>query len=83
MADLLTDALPPVTLDEQIAEVAREIELRKRVYPGFVARMKMDQEEAERHLERMRAVHQTLMWFKRNELRKLAPQITPTETPNA
>lgn len=73
---------PRIPLDAQIAEVAREIEMRRRVYPAFIVRKSMTQEEADQHLANMRAVQQTLYWFKRNEeqLRKLAPQLMSQET---
>lgn len=54
------------TIDEQIAEVGREIGLRKNVYPGFVARGKLDQSEADEHMARMEAVLRTLKWVKAN-----------------
>lgn len=68
-----------IPLDEQLAEVAREIEMRRRVYPAQVARQKMSQPEADRQMEIMRAVQRSLLWFKRNEdqLRKLAPKLLP------
>jgi uncharacterized membrane protein len=47
-----------------------------------VAGKSMTQEEANGHLEAMRAVQQTLYWVKRNEdqLRKLAPQLMEDRT---
>lgn len=49
-----------VTIDHQIAEVGREIGLRRNVYPGFVARGKLTQAAASEHLARMEAVYETL-----------------------
>jgi len=49
-----------VNLDHQIAEVARELALRSRVYPGLVAKKKMHQSEADEHTRRMEAVLETL-----------------------
>ena len=49
-----------VSLNQQIEEVDREIELRRRVYPGQVASGKMRQSVANYHLERMLAVKETL-----------------------
>jgi len=49
-----------VPLKEQIAEVKREIALRKNVYRRRVANRDMTQEEADRHLRNMEAVQQTL-----------------------
>lgn len=57
---------PRITLDQQIAEVGREIGLRRQVYPGFIARGKLSKEEADGHLARMEAVYATLKWLKEN-----------------
>lgn len=48
-------------LAQQIAEVKRELALRERVYPGFVARQKMTQEAANEHMARMKAALHTLL----------------------
>jgi hypothetical protein len=48
------------SLNEQIAEVERELALRSRVYPGLVAKNKMRQSEADEHTRRMQAVLATL-----------------------
>jgi hypothetical protein len=48
------------TLEEQIAEVQREIVLRKSVYPKLVARGKLTQAEASRQLQLMVEVLKTL-----------------------
>lgn len=48
------------SLAQQIEEVERELTLRSRVYPGFVASGKMKQSLADYHMSRMRAVLQTL-----------------------
>ena len=55
-----------ITLDEQIAEVAREVALRRNVYPQFVGRGKMEQAEADLHFARMEAVLATLTWLREN-----------------
>lgn len=47
-------------LNEQIACVKREIGMRERVYPNFVARGKMKEEKAEDEREAMRSVLDTL-----------------------
>jgi hypothetical protein len=41
MADLLTGHLPPVTLEDMIAEVERELAFRNYVYPNLVAKRRM------------------------------------------
>jgi len=53
--------LRPVTLDEQIAAVLREIRLRERVYPRQVFNRKMTQKTADRELVLMQAVLETLI----------------------
>jgi len=58
MPDLLANE--PVPLPEQIICVKREIGLRERVYPRFVAKGTMTPERAERELTVMRAVLETL-----------------------
>jgi hypothetical protein len=49
-----------VTLEHQIACVAREIALREAAYPKWVASGRMKREVAERELARMKAVIETL-----------------------
>ena len=48
------------SLSQQIEEVKRELAMRGRVYPSFVMRGKMRASEADYHMERMRAVLETL-----------------------
>lgn len=54
------------TLKEQIAEVGREIGMRRGAYPNFVARGRFTQEEADLHILRMEAVYKTLKWLEAN-----------------
>lgn len=49
-----------VSLDDQIACVRREIGLRERVYPKWVAAGKMKADAADQEIARMRAVIETL-----------------------
>lgn len=51
---------PSVPLAEQIACVEREIRMRSRVYPRFVAGGRMTQHKADAELAAMRAVLVTL-----------------------
>lgn len=51
---------PRRSLEAQIAEVEREIALRKNVYPGLVFRRKMREAEAAEHLLLMECVLLTL-----------------------
>lgn len=49
-----------VPIGQQIQCVAREIKMRERCYPRWVAQQRMTEAEAQRELERMRAVLHTL-----------------------
>ena len=49
-----------ITVADQIRCVRRELALRANVYPGFVKRGKMKQEEADREIAAMQAVHDSL-----------------------
>lgn len=49
-----------IALTEQIAEVKREIAMRKRVYPRRIADARMTQEQADRQIAAMEAVLATL-----------------------
>ncbi len=51
------------TLPEQIACIKREIAMRERNYPKWVAAGRMKQAEADRELDRMRAVLNSLERF--------------------
>lgn len=54
------DRPPRVTLAEQIAEVGREIGLRRRVYPERVRAGELSQTLADRQIACMEAAHATL-----------------------
>lgn len=53
-----------MTLDEQIKAVIRELGFRERVYPGWVAKGKMKQAEADYQIAAMKAVLETLKTLK-------------------
>jgi hypothetical protein len=53
-----------VTFDEQLAEVEREIAIRKRFYPRWVTDSRISQADAERQLARLLAVRDTLLALK-------------------
>lgn len=55
----------PVTIDEQIAEVERELKMRAKVYPHWVTTGKLTQTAANLHVDRMKAVLETLKGLKR------------------
>jgi hypothetical protein len=54
----------PIPLDEQIAEVEREIRLRHRVYGRRVSDRKMSQAQANKQIGLMEAVLDSLRWMK-------------------
>lgn len=59
MTDLFGGTLPiPVTA--QLAEVEREITLRRRVYPRWIATGRLSQAAADRQIAMMEAVAMTL-----------------------
>jgi hypothetical protein len=55
------------SLQAQIAEVEREIDMRRRVYPSWIARGKMRQGEADLHISRMEDVLATLLALQREK----------------
>lgn len=50
----------PITLADQLAAVRREIAMRERAYPRFVANGKLTQAKADHELAAMRAILETL-----------------------
>lgn len=52
------DLFPPLdySIDEQVAEVERELHLREELYPKWVLARKMTQSRADRQIGLMRAV---------------------------
>ena len=54
-----------VPLRLQIAEVERELAMRRNVYPRFVSSGKMRKGEADEHTRRMQAVLETLRGLER------------------
>lgn len=58
----------PPTLNEQIAEVERELGMRRRVYPLRVSEKKMGQKRADLQLDRMEAVLKTLKTVRKLEV---------------
>ena len=55
-----------IPLTQQIASVRREIDMRRKVYPGLISRSKMRQSEADLELWSMEAALRTLEWLERN-----------------
>ena len=58
-----------IPLSEQIAEVRREVGLRKKVYPRLVGKGLLAPAEADHHLARMRAALASLRRLARNATR--------------
>jgi hypothetical protein len=61
-----------VTLEQQVAAVAREIAMRRNVYPRWVAAGKMEQAEAEHQVAAMNAVIATLKDYQAMQPKVLA-----------
>ena len=55
-----------IPLKDQIAEVGRELGMRKGVYAKWVASGKMTQEDSDRRIALMDAVYRTLKWLEAN-----------------
>lgn len=49
-----------VTLQEQLEEVNREIEMRKRIYPKWIREQKITPERADSKMRAIKAVAETL-----------------------
>lgn len=49
-----------IPIEQQIQCVAREIKMRERCYPRWVAQGRLKEADAQREIERMRAVLHTL-----------------------
>lgn len=49
-----------ITIEDQIKAVEREISMRRRVYPNWVASKRMSQEKADKEIKNMEAVLETL-----------------------
>lgn len=56
------------TLHEQIAEIKRELYMRRSVYPKLIARRKLTQREADEQNRRLEAALQTLEDLKRERM---------------
>lgn len=52
--------LLPITLDDEISELEREIALRQRVYPRWVADKRMTTNAADRHISVMKSAVESL-----------------------
>lgn len=59
--DHIKAAAAEASIDEQIAEVKRELAMRRNAYPGFVRSGRLTQEKADQQTARLLAVLHTLM----------------------
>jgi hypothetical protein len=60
---------PRIPLSEQIAEVGREVGLRRKVYPRLVGKGQLARADADHHLARMSAALASLRRLARNPTR--------------
>lgn len=67
----------PIPINDQIAEVGREIGMRRSVYKHFIAKGSMTPEEADKRTAAMEAALATLKWVEkhRDRLLQLAPDL--------
>lgn len=59
--DHIKAAAAEASLDEQIAEVKRELAMRRNAYPAFIKNKRITQEQADRQTARLLATLHTLM----------------------
>lgn len=72
------DLLMTIPLKDQIAEVGRELGMRKGVYAKWVQSGRMTQEDSDKHIARLDAVYKTLKWLEANREKVL--QVGGAET---
>ena len=65
------------TIDEQIAEVRREIGMRMHVYPRFIADGKLTKAHADERIAMLEAVRKTLETVRDERQAKVAPGLFP------
>jgi hypothetical protein len=61
------------TIDDQIAELRRELGFRPRVYGRWVADGRMTQAQCDERIGRMRAALATIEWLRDEQEAKVAP----------
>lgn len=62
-----------ITLDEQIAEVHRELGMRRHVYERFISLGKLTAAQADERILRLEAVRETLERLRDEQAAKVAP----------
>jgi hypothetical protein len=60
MSDLFPETIGDASLDDQLKEIDRELAMRERLYPQWVARGTLRQSTADRQIAIMKAVHETV-----------------------
>jgi uncharacterized Zn finger protein (UPF0148 family) len=66
---------PGVTLERQVAEVRRELGMRRRKYPEWVAAARMTQAQADERLQAMEAVLATLEDLRKAQKLRDTPEL--------
>jgi hypothetical protein len=61
-----------ITVDQMLAEVRRELGMRRAVYPKFIARDKLTQAQADERIARLDAVRELLEAIREQEREKEA-----------
>jgi hypothetical protein len=71
----LPDLRMRITLERQVAEARRELGMRRRVYPRFVASDKLTQDQADDRIAIQEAIVATLEGLRKAEKSKTAPEL--------
>jgi hypothetical protein len=66
MSEAPTEPVAPITIEDQIEEVRKEISMRERVYPEWVKTGRYKPDTANRKLAVLRKVMNTLEWLRDN-----------------
>lgn len=66
---------PGITLERQVAEIRRELGMRRRKYPEWVAAGRMTQAQADERLDAMTAALETIEGLRKAEKARDAPEL--------
>lgn len=66
---------PPVTIERQIAAVRHEIAMRRHIYPRWVNQGKITKDSADKGIEAMEAVRDTLERVREEQAAKVQPRL--------
>jgi len=75
MPDHPTYSLAEFDIRAQLAEVRRELQMRRMVYPKWIAAGRMTEDDAARHTAAMEAVAETLRGFLASEAERKQPRL--------